>query len=426
MNPKLWENIGRILRTSYVEHSFWMVSGQVSQAAVAFLANVILVRYLFPEEFGRFALIQANVGLAAATFGLRINIILIKASGEEMQTGKMDQYLSALVGETLLVCLGSLTLLWLFDLWNVWAMVLLLNVLVDPWINAQKVLYERNFHYKNLSLIESGAHLFSHLFSVIGVVGGLGPAVLYLRGWVQTVGHLGGLAHVGGLQSYRVRWLRYGEWKSVFLQIRGYWLEGWLEQSFERLVIMFLGLLEGHQMTGYFFQARRLAMTPHQLFEPVFSRIMFNFLSHRVSAVRGIQVLQQVLKVQIPLLVLIAAVLTVGADPVIPWVFGPGWETVVPLFQAMAGLLAGITPFYTLKAYFVSQNNMWPFIAFGQSFQYGALGAALLIAVFLSLSPAHGLALGLSAGYLGGLILLLVILRFSRDKFEEEATTVKE
>jgi len=279
-----------------------MLGGQGSQAGVAFLANLILVRYLFPEEFGLYALVQASIGLAATTFSLRINTILLQVSEEELRSGKKDLYLSVLVGQTFLVCLGSLALLWLFGLLNLWAMVLLLNVLTDPWINAQRVLYERKFNYKNLSLVESGSHLVSHVFSVIGVVLGLGPAVLYLRGWIQTLGHLGGLSYVGGLQGYRVRWLMWEEWKFVFRQIRGYWLEGWLSQSFERLVIMFLGLLEGQQMTGYFYQARRLAGTPHQLFDPVSSRILFNFLSQRISAAKGIQFLQRILKVQIPLL----------------------------------------------------------------------------------------------------------------------------
>jgi len=422
---KLKENIGRILHTSYAGHSFWMVGGQVSQAAIAFLANLILVRYLFPEEFGRFALIQATVGLAAATFSLRINTILMQASEGDLKSGGKDRYLSALVGQTLLVGLSSLTLLWLLGLWNVWAMVLLLNVLIDPWINAQRVLYERTFHYKNLSLLESSAHLVSHVFSVIGLVGGLGPAVLYLRGWVHTIGHLGGLSYVGGLEGYRVRWLRLEEWRSVFRQIRGYWLEGWLEQSIERLVIMFLGLLEGYQVTGYFFQARRLAITPHQIFDPVFSRILFNFFSHRVSAERGIQVLQEVLKIQIPLLVLVAIIVTIGADPVIPWIFGPGWEPVVPILQAMVGILVGLTPFNTLKTYFLARNYMWPFIAFGQSFQYFALGVALLIAVFLNLSPAYGMALGLSGGYLGGFFVLTITLRLLQRKFKDMASSAE-
>jgi O-antigen/teichoic acid export membrane protein len=176
-------------------------------------------------------------------------------------------------------------------------------------------------------------------------------------------------------------------------------------------------------MTGYFFQARRLAITPHQLFAPVSSRILFNFFSHRVSAERGMQVLKELLKIQIPLLVPVAVIFTIGANPVIPWIFGPGWEPVVPLFQAMVGVLVGLTPFNTLKAYFLARNYMWPFIAFGQSFQYLALGVALLIAVFLSLSPAYGIALGLSVGYLGGFFVLAITLRLLQRKFKDAASS---
>ena len=350
----------------------------------------------------------------------------MQASEEELQAGGKEKFLSVLVGQSVLVCLGSLTLLWFFSLWNVWAIVLLLNVLIDPWIGAQQVLYERNFQYKNLSLVESGSHFVSHVFSVVGVLGGLGPAVLYLRGWVQTLGRLLGLCYVRGFHGFQVRWLSLKEWRSVFLQLRGYWLEGWLKESFGRLVIMVLGFLEGPQMTGYFFQARALARTPHQLLQPIFIRIMFNFLSHRVSARRGVQVLQEVLTVLIPLLILIAVIATLAADRVIPWLFGPRWEPVVPIFQAMVGILIGLTPYNMLGVYFKAQNYMWPFIAFGQGFQYGALAVGLLVGLLLNFSAAYALAVGLSVGYVGGFFLLTITLRLLQHKFDKKVSIVKE
>ena len=403
-----------------------MVGGQGWQAAVAFVSNVILVRYLFPEDFGRFALIQATIGLAASTFSLRINTILIQASEEELKFGRKNQYLSALIGQTLLVFPSSVALLWFFDLWSIWAMVLLTNVLIEPWIFAQGVLYERHFRYKNLSLVESGSHFASHLFAVIGVFFGLGFAVLYLRGWIQMLVRLGGLAYVGGLERFRVRWLNLDEWVFVFRKIQGFWLQGWLEQSFERLVILCLGLFEGHQTTGYFFQARRLAVTPHQLLEPIFSRVFFNFLSHKVTALEGIQVLKQVLKVQVPVLILIAGIAIFMADPVISWVFGPGWDPVVPLFQALGGVLIGMTSFYTLGAFFRAQNLMGPFIAFGQGFQYCALVVAILLITVLNLPAASGIAVGLSVGYLGGCFVVLIPLRELERKSYQKPMAHKE
>ena len=192
MISKIRDNVGRILRSSYAGHSFWMFGGQGGQALVAFLSNLILVRYLFPEDFGRFALIQANVLLAVATLSLRINIILLQETKQELESGAQEKYFGALIGQTVLVSLASLLLLWLFDLLNFWAMVLLINVLADPWIQAQRVLFERNFQYKTLSIVETGSQFLSHFFSIFGVMGGLGPAVLYLRGWIQMLGLLGG------------------------------------------------------------------------------------------------------------------------------------------------------------------------------------------------------------------------------------------
>lgn len=402
-----------------------MIGGQGTQAFVAFFSNLILVRYLVPEEFGRFAWIQATIGLAASTLSLRINTILLQAPEGELQPEKKDLYFSALVGQTLVVFLGSLILLWIFRLWDLWAVIILLSMLVNPWVYAQGVLYERSFRYKNLSLVESGSHLASHIFSVIGVVGGLGPAVLYLRGWIHMVFRLSGLAWVGGLESFKVRWLSSEEWRFVFQKVRGFWFEGWLTQIFERLVIVLLGTLEGQQITGYFFQARRLAMTPHQLLEPVTSRILFNFLSHRASPERGIQVLRQVVIWQAPLLISIAILAIIGADPIIPWIFGSGWEPVVPIFQAMVGVLICMTPFYTLGAYFKAQNNMWPFIVFGLGFQYIAIGVTLLITSFANISLVYGIAGGLSVGFIGGFLLLTVTLKVFREEEVKELFEIK-
>ena len=426
MIVKLWERVNHFLRSPFAEHSFWMVGGQGGQAAISFFANLVLVRFLSPSDFGLFALILASIGVAAATLGLRIHTVLLQATEEELRAGGKTRYLSALGGETLIVCLSSLTLLWLFGLLNMWAIVLLANTLIEPWISAQRVLYERTFQYKNLSLIETGSHFLGHLFSVFGVIGGLGPAVLYLRGWVQSLGHLTGLFFVGGLQRFRVRWLRVGEWKSVLRQIRGYWLEGWLEQSIERLVIVFLGFFEGPQVTGYFFQARRLAVTPQQLFQPVSSRILFNFLSHRVSAASGSQVLKKVLQLQIPLLIFLGVTIAIAADPIIPWIFGPGWDPVIPIFQGLVGVLIGVTPFQTLGSYFKAQNHMWPFIVFGQGFQYFSLAVASIIIISLNFSAAYGMAVALSVGYLGGCFVVAVAVKFMKPKFLDQVEGEKD
>ena len=196
---------------------------------------------------------------------------------------------------------------------------------------------------------------------------------------------------------------------------------------FERLVIISLGVLEGQQMTGYFFQARRLAVTPSQLFDSISNRILFNFLSHKVSDREGVGVLHIILSVQIPLLLLVGVIAVFGAGAMIPWIFGPGWEPVIPIFQGMVGVLIGMTPFHMLGIYFKAQNQMWPFIVFGQGFQYCALGMALLVVVLFAYPAVYGLAWGMSIGYVGGFLLLAIPLKpLLKRKGVEQAKSVKE
>ena len=53
--------------------SLFLVSGQAAQAFIAFGVNLVLVRYLTPEDFGRFAL--ALAGAASFYFYARMFLL---------------------------------------------------------------------------------------------------------------------------------------------------------------------------------------------------------------------------------------------------------------------------------------------------------------------------------------------------------------
>ena len=59
--------------------SLFLVSGRAAQAFIAFGVNLVLVRYLTPEDFGRFALALAGVALVYTLLSLQINVLIISA-----------------------------------------------------------------------------------------------------------------------------------------------------------------------------------------------------------------------------------------------------------------------------------------------------------------------------------------------------------
>ncbi len=382
-----------------------MVSAAGVQAVVAFGANLALVRLLLPEHFGRFAIVQANISLVAAITNLKINDLLLREPEEQLDEQRLSLYMGALVIQTVVVGLGALGLLWAFDLLRLDAAILLLSVLGSMWVHAQVTLYERRFEYRGISVMETGAHGAGHLFAVLGALAGVGALVLYLRSAIQLVGKLVGLGVLGGLRPVPLRWLSWEDWKEVFGRIREFWLDGALAQTFERLVILMVGVLVGERVTGFFYQARKLATVPHRLLKPVTSRIAFNYFSHHLDAGRRDRALRRTLAWELVGLTALAVAVFLLADPVVPWLFGEDWAPVVPLLQGMAGVIVGVTAFNTLNAYYMALNRLRPFILLGRLGQYvGLLLVTTAVALLPRIDFALGLAMGLSAAYLVGTI----------------------
>jgi O-antigen/teichoic acid export membrane protein len=406
---KLAEQGRQVFQSAGAGHASWMMGSSGLKAVVAFGGNLLLVRLLRPEDFGRFAIIQANVGLVAAIINFRINDLVLRAPEEELDQEHLSLYSGALVIQTVLVGGGALVVLWVLGMLNIEAGILLASSLVTTWLTFQLKLYEREFEYKRISWIETGAHFAAHAFAVSGAFAGLGGLVLYLRNAVQVGGKFAGLHWAGALQRIPMRWLDVNDLKRVFRQIRGFWVDGLLESSYRRVVVVLLGALAGDAVTGYYYQARRLASVPHQLLQPVTARIAFNYFSHQIPPERKRSMLAKSMTGVGLLLAVICVGTVLLADPIIPWVFGRGWEPVVPMLIAMQGFLVGTTLFNLLKAYFMAEAQMRPLIICGRGGQYAALGVAALLVHLAVLEPGIGIALGLSASYLVGTALLMIV-----------------
>ncbi|MGJ3247560.1 MAG: oligosaccharide flippase family protein [Elainellaceae cyanobacterium] len=395
------------VQSSIARHAAWMMSGAVFQAATAFLANLVLVRILLPEDFGRFAIVMANIGLAQSIISIPIGTVVLRTPKDELKD-KLSLYAAANVVQNLVGLIAASTILYLINKLDIKASLLLVSSLSTNWISMQINLYERNFRYKNLSLLETIAHSSGHIFAVIGALLGIGSIVLYARELVRQGSLILGLKYIRGIQPIPLRWLKLRDWQELFKQVRAFWLDGFLESSFGRLVILTVGIFSGETGAGYFFQAQRLAILPHQFLQPFSQRMAINYFSHRNPADGQKSFLIKSLKVIFGFLTLAIVLMALGIPLLVPMIFGEVWRPVVAIFFSMNGYILSATLFNLLKSYFIAKGKMHILMLLGRSGQYfGFAFCSLLVFLKLYSNPLIGLGIALSASYMLATMLLL-------------------
>ena len=252
----------------------FLVLSQGFQAGFAFAVNLILVRYIFPDEFGRFAIILAGASVVYSVLSPRINILIIRKSEADLDEAARDIYFSALTYETLIATLIIFLWLAVTESLGLWESVLILAVGLRHWTEVNKAFFERELPYRRLAVIEAGAAMAGHLAALGLVLLGIGWIVLFIRELIISVIGLFGLWKIGGLTLRRIKPISLADLRLLFGETRGGWLDGVLEGSFQRLTILLAGFIGSEATAGYFFQAQRLAIVPHQLLSPIINRIL--------------------------------------------------------------------------------------------------------------------------------------------------------
>lgn len=387
-----------------------LVVGNALQALVAFAVNLVLVRYIFPDEFGRFAVILAGASVVYWVMSLRVNVLIIRLGNADYDDKTRNLYFSAITLEALAATLTIF--LWLAATGNVgfWEPMLVAAVGLRHWTDLNKAFYERSMPYRQLAFVESGATLGGHLTALALTLLGAGWVVLFIREAVISVLNVCGLWAVGGFTLGRVRLLSIADWRYLYKEARGVWLDSVLEGSFQRWTILLAGFLGGDAVAGLFFQAQRLAVVPQQLLAPVVNRIMVNWFGRTEDPSERVRGRNRLLRmISLPLAV--AGILTIlFADPVVPWLFGEKWSRVADLFAAMCGMVTFFSLFETLKAYCLSTRQTAKILA-GRVVQYAGLLLPAAAGFAGWLSADVSLAVGLSMAYFLAFLFVLFVLR---------------
>jgi len=391
--------------------------GQVLQALVGFGVNLVLVRYLLPEEFGRFALVMAGAILVYAIFSLRFDALIIRSSDEHFTEHRQDRYFSAAIFETFLS--SSILVGWLlvFEGIGAWEIGLVAALGVRHWVQYNKGFFEREMPYRKLAVLETSIALSGSVVALVSVLSGLGMHSLYIREFYLSAAGLLGLWWIGGLTLRRFVLLNLADWKELLHEVRGIWLDGVLENSFNRIVILLVGLLGGERAAGFFFQAQRLSMVPGQLIGPVIIRVATNWFGRteeRTARRDGRDKLLMLLAVPLSIL---GVLCYFYADPVVPWLFGENWQRSADLLAAMCGLVVFINLFELLRTYcWVTRHVRW--LLFGR--------VALYVGCLLPAAAAYkgliagdmALSMGLSISYLLGFVVVFIILKIAEKRWE--------
>jgi O-antigen/teichoic acid export membrane protein len=383
--------------------------GQMTQAAVGFGANLVLVRFLFPEEFGHFALIMAGATLVFAMVALRIDAMIIRTPDGKLTELAQDRYFAAAVYETAIATV--LLFVWLIanegaDWWE-YGLVLALGG--RHWAQQNKGFYERGLPYRKLAVTESVVAITSHFFAVGMVLSGFGAEVLFLREFYLTVFGLIGFWWIGGLTFRRFKVLNFGDIRALLFEAKGLWLDSVLEQCFSRIVILLVGEVGGERSAGFFFQAQKLAVIPQQLIAPAVGRVASNWFA-RVDDLGSRR------KGRNRLLLFVSAVLFVFSgmcllfgETVVPLLFGDNWSRSGTLLSWMSGMIMFLTLFELLRYYCLAVKLVrWLLVA--RCLQY--VGGAIPVAVYMFgwMEGDLAMALALSSAYAMAFICLSVIL----------------
>lgn len=395
----------RLTRRLLVGSGVALTAGAAVQALAGFLAQLVLMRLLFPEDFGRFAVILAGCGLVQTVLSLRLNVLIIRLSDAEMTSERVSLYRAALVWES--VASLVVTLIWLgfAGLIAPDALALVAALALTQWTSQVVIFFERRMAYGRITLVETGSQMLGHGVAVALILAGAGAVTLYLREAVVALCRLAAYARIGALSPPEWRLPRWAEVRILASEVRVYWLEGVSEGGFTRLVVLCSGAMAGSHGTGLLAQSQRLALIPHQLIAPVLSRLSVNAFS-RADADQKRRLLALLLSGALVLLGVAALLAVAFADPVVPLLFGEHWRPAAAILAALAGVVVFFPTFELLRGYCFAlglvKSIMW-----ARAVQYAAFLTGAMLA-WGAADPVPILALALSAAYGAAFALLAV------------------
>ena len=395
----------------------WMIAGGLFQAISGFGANVVLARNLEVQDFGFYAVVVSIIGLVTLLVNSCAGIMAISSNEADFQGEYKSKLYSILLVELLLIVCISSALFLILNQMNFAIMLYILGTIIVSWSDFQMKFIERQNRFREVSIVETSSELLSHFLALIVLLLGFGALALFIRLFFKGTIKVGFQFFYIKMPLIRIvkfdrLWL-----KTYFHNVKHFYSSGMLESGIDRIIILFLGAFSGVKETGFFFQARRLAIVPHQILQPYFYRILFNTFSRDVSYKSAFRELNRNMVVLLILLSLaLVLTFTIGHD-VIVFTFGSKWAPVTEIIYCLSGIIAASVPFELLKAFYQAKTvNMVKFLYFGRGAQYFCLILSIIVSLIIGSHYVLILSVGISSGYaVGSMLLYYILYRLFKD-----------
>lgn len=387
-----------------------LVSNSAIQVFVAFATNIILVRSISPEVFGSFAILVAGISLVFSILSLRLGITVINTSAKNYDNFFESKMNSIFLLEILCIFIVSLVVLLFTNHLQFWAIVVLLALSTQHFVDYIKIFFERGMNYPVLAKIETYSRLFGHFFAIAAIYffPSKGFEILILREFVTAASLLFTLWLKNGLIPFSLALPTPKTFLEITKKIKGIWFEGALEQSFTRLTLIGASYVSNSAGVGIFSQSMRLSYLLDQFISPVYARFSLNWFSRTESFNKRLSVMYFMIFALLIINSLVVIFLYYFIESIVLLLYGEQWADVASTMIYLFGLIIFRSPFEALKAYCYSQKIL-NIVYVARVIQFAILGLAIFANFEFFGEGINSVSIALGFSYGLGFLLLIVL-----------------
>jgi len=351
-----------------LHYSFYYILARGGPGLLNFLAIVCYSRLLSPDDYGRYALVIAGIGLVNVIVFQWLKIVLSRyLPSEKEEPGRVMQPVLGvflLLGLLLVIVGGGIALFWHDPVWR--PLILLASVLTVAyaWMDL-------NLTMVSVRLDPNGYGVLVGLKSFLALLAGVGLAFFGFGAYAPLGGLLFAIIAAWlliGLPAWRgmrPTWPEPGQLKeygSYGLPLVVSFALGWMVTSSDRLLITWM---LGNSYTGLYTVGYDLADQSIGLVLAVVNLAAYPLVVHKLEH-EGEMAARQQLRANGELLMSVALVSAVGLVGMAPALvniligseFREGALAVMP-WMAVSAAVAGIKTFYFDVAFHLSKQSRW-------------------------------------------------------------------
>lgn len=376
--------------------------GQSVRMVLQLCSTVILARLLVPEDFGLVAVVVAAFGIGEVLRDVGLSMAIVRARTISQGQSNNLFWLNLLLGLILTVVSFFASPL-LGDIFGRVEVVPIAQALAITFVlNGISVQFRahvnRDLRFTALAIIDT-------VSVAIGFIGAISIAAVthsfWALVWQQILTAVAGVVLAAAFARWAPGLPSRKESVREFLKFGGGILgTQTLAYTTRNIDTIALGLTAGPVATGVYSRAYSLLMVPLNQIAAPLTRVAVPVLSRIDDDALFVRYLKKSQVVGGFGIVVLFSAAGGLAGTLVPLLFGPGWSSMVPVFQALA--VGG-----TFRA--LNQVSFWAFLARGYSgaqFRFALVSQPVIVLCMMAGLPwgALGVAVGHSVGYFAAFI----------------------